>query len=154
MTARAAPAAERPEPGKGRTLPLVPGWLAYAVSLAMPVLASDDLMPGMRGWQAFRASFEGPFLVLTGREEFTWHDADVLLYFIPNVVMLASPLLVVWPSLWERRGLILTACVAALLAACLPLRSVTGLRLGYWTWFASMVLLAGGALSKRARPRV
>lgn len=124
----------------------LPAWALYLVSLLLPVAGDLDLP----GWEAFLISFKAPFQLLsTPRSELDASAFEVSTYFLPNLLMLLSPLFALRrPGRGIARAMVI-AGVVSLVVALLPLRSVNGLQLGYWLWLVSIAILLAAILRQR-----
>jgi hypothetical protein len=124
-------------------------WLMHTAAWLSPVIKGGITLPkGVPGWEAFRVGL-APIWPYQGVDYDAWYHALLpVLSSLSNLVMVSSPL-VAWSHKLSRRRL---WGVAALGAALIDshwyflndLRA--DLRVGYFLWCGSFLLLAGGLL--------
>lgn len=114
-------------------------WAAFLTSIPLPVMVSHSqhFQDYLRGWQVFTLSIMAP--MLSG-------DPAQFLYpgalFFCNVPVLATPFLL--DRIATRTvDIYLFVTSAFLLIALMPMfkENLTDLRIGYFTWLASLIFL-------------
>jgi hypothetical protein len=119
------------------------GWTAAAAFLASWIL---PVLPGMRGWEAFRYAL-APLIPFRDADPRTWEDsAPAALSALTNVVFVLLFVFGVWkstmrPGLWVRVSI---ACFILNLywfvKACRE-NGLADLLYGYYVWIAAFALL-------------
>jgi len=138
---------------KPATIALTVATFLYVLSWLMPVVDGGTTLPdGLPGWEAFRLalspiwSYEG----LAGDN--WWSDLLSVLSALTNIAFLAAAaVLTSWPQRF-RRGIFWSLMSAAIINALwLVLSAERGdLRIGYYLWLSSFIVLAVVARSNPA----
>lgn len=131
-----------------RRLVLYGAWVAYLAAWALPVIKDGVTLPeGLPGWQAFRVAF-APVWPYEGVKFQTWYWAALaVLSALSNVTMLSSPS-VLAPRLRRFTLACGWAAVTGLVidghwfVLGLQNGDWTDLRVGYFLWWGSFLLLA------------
>lgn len=137
-------------------IPVIGSWLVHAIAWLSPVHADGERLPGtLPGWQAFRVAFS-PVWRYEGFSADTGYGAAISsASALTNLVMLASVPVVLRGSARARAVLGWTAAGSAVLNAQWFLAGGRAeLRIGYYLWWFSFVLLTAGVFGpKRGDPR-
>lgn len=139
-----------------RRLVLYSAWVAYIAAWVLPVIKDGVTLPeGLPGWQAFRVAF-APVWPYEGVKFQTWYSAALaVLSALSNGTMLSSPFVLV-PRLRRFASACGWAAATGVVidghwfAMGLQNDDWADLRIGYFLWWGSFLLLAMGmfALSK------
>ena len=138
-----------------RRLVLYSAWVAYVAAWMLPVIKDGVTLPeGLPGWQAFRVAF-APVWPYEGVQFQNWYWAALaVLSALSNVTMLSSPFVLV-PRL---RRFALACGWAAVTGVVIDSHwfvlglqddDWAGLRIGYFLWWGSFLLLTMSMFSLR-----
>ena len=121
-------------------------WLIHAVAWFAPVHKYGVRLPqGLPGWQAFRIAFS-PIWPYEGSEVGPWYGAVLTSSSaLTNLVIIASVPIILKGSQRARTALACVALVASLVNAQWVVdKDWMDLRLGYYLWWLSFVVLGAG----------
>lgn len=127
------------------------GWFAYGLSWFLRVVENGVTFPnGLPGWQAFWVAID-PLFPDDGAGRTSWFDPVSVASALTNLLVIASPLVLLRGSALARRRLGWALSVAFLVDAQWFLLSEDreALRIGYYFWCLAFVPLAIGFLGSR-----